>query len=509
MKITVILTSYNHENFIRASIESIIGQTYQKFEFIIVDDCSSDSSWEIICQYKKKYPEIITMRHDYNWGNGIVEDIVKNYATGDYIAIHHSDDIWEKDKLQKQVDILESNPKYAAVFTNAAAINDAGEAYSDENGFYYNLFSVENRSRHEWLNYFFYKGNCLCHPSILIKKDVYMEDGFFRKGLRQIPDFVKWIQVCKKHEIYILPESLVKFRVHNDGKNTSGMRADTQMRSTVELFLMLNEYLTIRDKDEFLKIFPHAEKYCTNEFFSIEYVLGRICTEEGMPSYTRLFGDQLLYGVLNNPQQANLIETECHYTKQDYISDNGRYDIFGILPKAFDQIRTLYYDFGRGFCKEDSITEKYIMNEAVFFEMSCKLELQEGQKLLGLRFDPAENVMIQSELDKVTVNGEKADYVGENALCSENGIEMFINLDPIYNILFPENIENQRKIEVVIEGRIKRLSNEEISGIVTKSMYDSRALLHQYQEKCAKLDRIQSTKAYKIARKFFKIKKSV
>ena len=52
MKVTVILTSYNHEKFIRESIDSILSQTYKNFEFIIVDDCSSDASWDIICNYK-------------------------------------------------------------------------------------------------------------------------------------------------------------------------------------------------------------------------------------------------------------------------------------------------------------------------------------------------------------------------------------------------------------------------------------------------------------------------
>ena len=87
-----------------------------------------------------------------------------------------------------------------------------------------------------------------------------MEDGFFRKGLKQIPDFVKWIQVCKKHEIYVIPDALVKFRIHEEGKNTSGLRADTQIRSTIELFLMLDEFVTITNKDDFLKIFPEARK---------------------------------------------------------------------------------------------------------------------------------------------------------------------------------------------------------------------------------------------------------
>ena len=158
MKVSVILTSYNHENFIKESIESVLNQTYNDIEFIIVDDCSIDSSWEIICKYKEQNPEIITIRHEYNWHGGTVADVVENYATGEYIALHHSDDVWELDKLEKQVHAMKDTLNCVAVFTNAKAIDDKGNDYSDENGFYFNLFQVENRSRQEWLNYFFYKG---------------------------------------------------------------------------------------------------------------------------------------------------------------------------------------------------------------------------------------------------------------------------------------------------------------------------------------------------------------
>ena len=107
--------------------------------------------------------------------------------------------------------------------------------------------------------------------------------------------------------VYVIPERLVKFRIHNEGKNTSGMRADTQVRSTVELNLMLQEYAAIQEKEEFLRIFPEAKKYSTEDFFCAEYAFGRICTQEGMPSYTRIFGVQLLYDVLNDTEKAKII----------------------------------------------------------------------------------------------------------------------------------------------------------------------------------------------------------
>lgn len=483
MKISVILTSYNHEKFLKESIESVINQTYRDFELIVVDDCSTDSSWSIIETYKKKYPDIVILRHEYNWSGGTVEDTVKKYATGDYIAIHHSDDIWEPTKLERQVAVFGEHPDFAAVFTNASAIDEDGNPYEDKNGFYYNLFDVSNRSRYEWLNHFFFRGNCLCHPSILVKKQVYMEDGFFRKGLRQIPDFIKWIQICKKHEIYVLPEVLVKFRVHTAGQNTSGMRADSQIRSTIELFLMLWEYLDIADRQEFLAVFPAAKKYCTEDFFSTEYVLGRICTEEGMPPYTRLFGIQLLYKALNDEDIAYELQRRHSYSASEFSLANGRYDIFGLVPVEFEQTRSLYYDCGNGYNPGDVVREKYTLGQELVFHMHAELQTRNGDKIKRLRFDPAEGVLVRTQIESITVEGEKIDFAAENALEKIDGNDFFVNLDPIYELTLPSRFESRERLNVEIKGRVERMTESEIGSVVTGFMYEQRDILNEYISK--------------------------
>lgn len=483
MKISVILTSYNHEKFLAESIDSILNQTYKDFEFIIVDDCSTDSSWRIIEKYKNAYPEITILRHEQNWGNGVVKDTVKNYATGEYIAIHHSDDLWKADKLEKQIAVFREHPEYAAVFTNASAIDEDGNPYEDESGFYYNLFQVENRSRHQWLNHFFFHGNCLCHPSILVKKSVYEEDGFFRQGLKQIPDFVKWIQICKKYEIYVIPEILVKFRVHAAGRNTSGMRSDTQIRSTVELFLMLQEYADIGDMKEFLSIFPEAGKYCTGKQISTGYILGRICTEEGMPPYTRLFGIQQLYKALNSEDPAEQLEIGDSFSANDFAKMNARYDLFGILPKAFEQDRSIYYDCGNGYNAENVVKQRYTFDQELAFRMHAIIQAPDNMGIKRLRFDPAEGLLIKAKIESVTINGENIDFEAENALQKKEGNDIFINPDPIYELKLPQHIANLGQMNVEIQGTISRLTDNEIGDVVTEFMYRSRDDKNEIAEK--------------------------
>ncbi|MBQ7943974.1 MAG: glycosyltransferase [Lachnospiraceae bacterium] len=483
MKISVILTSYNHEKFIAQSIESVLNQTYQDFEFIIVDDCSTDSSWEIISRYKEKYPQIKVIRHDYNWHGGTVEDTIRNYATGDYIALHHSDDVWDENKLQMQITEMENNPGCAAVFTNAKAIDDNGEDYSDENGFYYNLFQVENRSRYEWLNYFFYNGNCLCHPSILIRKDIYEEDGFFRKGLRQIPDFVKWIQVCRKHEIRVLAEPLVKFRVHEAGKNASGMRAETQIRSTIELYLMLEEYAKIKEYDEFISVFPEETEYCVKDFFIPEYALGRICTKPNLQPYTRIYGISLLYQVLNDSAKADVIKNVYHYTMQDFMDENGKYDIFGILPEAFEQQRSIYVDTGNGFNTDEVYHQKFTLGDSEIVDWKCEIKVESGKQIRRLRFDPAESVMIKNTIISITINGNKVECIPTNALVKKDGKDIFVSLDPIYEIEMHGEFQKDEQIVLSIVGEIERLTDDEIANVVSDMVYEKRDAIYECQAK--------------------------
>ena len=149
----------------------------------------------------------------------------------------------------------------------------------------------------------------------------------------------------------MLPQALVKFRIHGSGRNTSGMRAETQIRSSVELFLMLEEYAAIANREEFLEIFPEAGSYAKKEAFLPEYAFGKVCTQAGAQSYTRLFGIKLLYQALNDPQKAHMMEKHYGYTKREFMNENGKYDIFGILPEAFEQTRSIYVDCGNGFSK--------------------------------------------------------------------------------------------------------------------------------------------------------------
>jgi len=323
-KISVFLTSYNHSKYLRGAIDSVLHQIFQDFELIIWDDASTDDSWNIITSYTDH--RIRAVRSESNTASfGCIPLI--NDLTGDFIAIHHSDDIWEPDKLSEQVSFLNSNPDIAAVFTNVTPIGETGENFDDKNHFYFNIFHQPNRPRHSWLNRFFYYGNCLCHPSVLLRRKALEECGGYRHGLYQLRDFDLWVRLCLKYEIYILPKNLTRFRIREGESNASGNKATTRIRSRFEFFKILENYRKIDDIDELFAIFPKAREYHSDKGFNIQFLLAMVAINDG-PEAAKLFGLNLLFELFNKSDSANAIKAIYDFESVKFLQVMAAYDIF-------------------------------------------------------------------------------------------------------------------------------------------------------------------------------------
>lgn len=332
-KVAVILLSYNHAKYLRASIDSALEQTYSDFELIIWDDASSDESWNIIQSYHD--PRIHTFRNEIN-KMGILNKVLSSYTNlGDYIAIHHSDDVWEPEKLEKQVACLDSNPEIGAVFSNALIIGENGEPLKDKSHPYYSVFDQPNRNRYEWLNFFFYHGNVLCHPSVLIRKDCFLECGLYRNGLIQLPDFDMWVRLCLKYEIHILNEKLIRFRIRSGEINASGDQADARIRQQFEYLQIYENYLALKSPEEIIKVFPDAQKYIKPEGFDAGFALALVFLEANKFNTTNLFALQLLFQALNDPERAKRIKDLYDFGPKNFIELSAKYDIFSIENSSY------------------------------------------------------------------------------------------------------------------------------------------------------------------------------
>jgi len=326
-KVSIGIPSYNHEKYISETIESILNQTFQDFEIIITDDGSSDNSLDVIKSISD--PRIKLFVFDENQGAcKAVNNCIKN-SRGEYFAYVSSDDVWDKDKLEKQVKFLDENPHFPAVFTKVNIIDEDGKEFIDKNHFYFSVFEQKNRSRSRWLNHFFYKGNCICHPSILIRKDVYNEIGFYNELMANLPDFDMWVRLSLMYDFHIIDEKLTKFRVRKDEKNASGDKITTHIRVRFERLHILDHYLDIDDEVFFLKIFPDAEQFGKLKPHMIPYFLARLAFETKY-DFMQLWALNILFDFMQSNEIIEELKNDYNFSLPDFLEMSSKGDFFNI-----------------------------------------------------------------------------------------------------------------------------------------------------------------------------------
>jgi glycosyltransferase involved in cell wall biosynthesis len=321
--VSVIIPSYNHERFVEECIQSVLDQTFQDFEIIITDDASTDRTVDCIEKFNDK--RIKLFKHFKNQGACVAANNCINHASGKYIAMLSSDDMWYPEKLEIQVKYLEQHPEIGAVFGKVDWIDETGQIIRDKNFPYMDVFNVRNRSRFEWLWHFFYKGNCLCHPCSLVRQECYTKIGLLNPAFANIPDFDLWIRLCLHYEIEILDQRLIKFRRMTNEQNASGDTNPSRIRNRFEYRHTLDNYLQLTDPDEFLLVFPNAAKYGPVTTDVIPFLLAQLAIENGQDFMT-LWGLDLIYGLLQKPEIAKLLQTDFGFTYRNFIEISGKYD---------------------------------------------------------------------------------------------------------------------------------------------------------------------------------------
>ena len=191
-----------------------MAQTYQDFEIVITDDASTDGSVDMLSSYARQDPRIKLFLNRFNYETHAINHCIQQ-SSGDYIAILSSDDEFFPAKLERQVDFLDRRPDVAAVFTQARIVDEQNRDLPESSHFYSTIFQQPNRSRHEWLRRFYFEGNCLCHPSVLIRRSVYDTLGMYNPLMGALDDLDMWVRICLHHEIHVLGDALVNFRVRD------------------------------------------------------------------------------------------------------------------------------------------------------------------------------------------------------------------------------------------------------------------------------------------------------
>ncbi len=327
-QVTIILPSFNHDKYIKDSIDSVLNQSFSDFELIIWDDASTDNSWDIIQSYKDTRIRTIQNKKT-QIGIFALKNAIEEMATTEYIAIQNSDDSWALDKLEKQVKYLNENKDIGGVFTYANPIDDRGKTIV--NG---PTFTQPNRSRHEWLNFFFSNGySPLCHPSAVIRKKCYEECGAYRNGFTGAGDFDMWTRLCQKYEIYIIPEKLVNYRKRDSNANSSSVTLENNNRLSITMKEILKNFLKIKSSSELIKIFPSVKRFVHDDSFDSDYIFAMLCLER--KEYSTVY-KSLAFDLLHN-----IMANDDKYLKTNKIY-GFNYTEFDKLCKTYNVYNSEY-----------------------------------------------------------------------------------------------------------------------------------------------------------------------
>jgi len=275
------MSAYNHAKFIEESINSVLNQTYQDFELLIIDDNSTDNTFEIIKSFNSH--KIKAVKNQQNVGMVLNTNRLISMAKCEYIAIINSDDSWHHQKLEKQLQFLEQNPQLTGCFTLANIINEESKIINSKT----QDFIYQDKNRQEFLAYFFHhQQHHFCYPSVLLKKEVFNQVGLFNAMLILLLDFDMWVRILiHGFHLKILPEKLTNFRsLNNDGNLSAG--AKSRIRSSLEIKQVLLNYTKIVNYTDFLQIFPnyvvkneqntalpsyfYLLDYCWQQYFAVD-----------------------------------------------------------------------------------------------------------------------------------------------------------------------------------------------------------------------------------------------
>jgi glycosyltransferase involved in cell wall biosynthesis len=258
MIVSIIITSYNHEEFIASAINSFLSQSFKDFELIIIDDASNDNSVSVIKSFTDK--RIKTVFLDKNVGFCRAANIGIEKALGKYVKIFASDDIIEEGALIKQVEFLDKNPQYGAVFSRMTVIDESGQVIERKTKRFDKYFLCQEFSGATMLNHFFFKGNFLAAPSAIIRRDELVKTGGFDERIIQAHDFDLWVRLCLNGcQIYIMPERLVKYRRLANDRNMSANTKDVISRLVFDNEKILENFSKIKDIDFLIEVFPNLE----------------------------------------------------------------------------------------------------------------------------------------------------------------------------------------------------------------------------------------------------------
>jgi hypothetical protein len=200
-EVTVLLPNYNAGPFLRPAIESILAQSYQDFELLVIDDASTDGSQEAVATFRD--PRVRFVRHEANRGLGATLNEGLRLARGALIARQDCDDLSDAERLARQTDAFRAEPTLALIGSRALLIDEHGRR----------MGHVDRSLEPASIRWYGLLDSPFIHTSVMFRREVVLDGlGGYREGLSHSEDWDLWSRLIRVHQARNLPDRLVSYR---------------------------------------------------------------------------------------------------------------------------------------------------------------------------------------------------------------------------------------------------------------------------------------------------------
>ncbi|WP_300180636.1 glycosyltransferase [uncultured Aliivibrio sp.] len=205
MKVSILMNGYNCQKYVKEAIDSVIAQTYENWELVFINNCSTDQTLEIVESYDNEKIKCISTSE--NIPLGAAREVGLKYCDGDYVCFLDTDDLWLSNKLEKQLEMFKKDIDLKMVYTGVYFINGSGKCIGK-----YTPSAGGDIFRRQLVRYE------INQQSVMIRNDF---DFSFDQNKKYSVDYCLFMSICAKYKVGVLESKLVKYRMHDSNLSHS------------------------------------------------------------------------------------------------------------------------------------------------------------------------------------------------------------------------------------------------------------------------------------------------
>ena len=240
-KISVLMTIYNHQNYLKNSIISILNQNYSNWELIAIDNGSTDKSRKVLKSFKDKRIKKIFLKKNIGRTNCLNYGL--DFCKGEFVAIQDSDDVALRGRLKKQFKYFDKFKNLSLVSSNFQIIDERNKIKKKK---YMNYKNINYRD-------LIFK-NIIAHSTVMYRKNLIPKIGKYPKRFLYAQDYAFYLKVFKNYKIYISNENVLKARIHSNSEGFRLSKTKTIVNEQIRLLIWSLKNLDPSTKEKIILI---------------------------------------------------------------------------------------------------------------------------------------------------------------------------------------------------------------------------------------------------------------